>query len=175
MTDIRTWAARAAIVVAGMCLWAQTASAAPEAAEESASAGSVPFALAVVPSWEAPSQDWDVVGMRLSLLFGRHRNVSVLDVGLLAGITDCDMYGITAAGIWNSVGGTCVGLQVASVGFAHTFKGLQVGIVNRTDGLTGVQVGVVNYAEQSEGIQLGLVNVMPDGRYPVMPIFNIGF
>ena len=26
-----------------------------------------------------------------------------------------------------------------------------------------------------EGIQLGLVNIMPDGRYPVMPIFNIGF
>jgi len=36
-------------------------------------------------------------------------------------------------------------------------------------------VGVVNYAEQSEGVQLGLVNIMPDGRYPVMPVFNLGF
>ena len=53
----------------------------------------------------------------------------------------------------------------------NTRDGMGLQLLQRT----GVQVGIVNYAEQSEGIQLGLVNIMPEGRYPVMPIFNLGF
>ena len=206
MTDIRIWAARAAGGLAGMCLWTQTAAGTPEPMNP-AERGAVPFALAVVPALETPGPDRDVVGLRINLLAGRHRNVSFLDVGLLADIVDMEAYGVTAAGLWNSTGsahgalqaagavnicygdcygaqlagahsrteGTCVGLQSAAVCHAQAFKGLQIGFINRAGELSGVQVGVVNYAEQSEGIQFGLVNVMPDGRYPVMPIFNIGF
>ena len=194
--------ARAALGVAGLCLLPRPAAAAPETAQSA-----VPVAVAVVPSLEAPGPERDVVGLRLNLLAGRHRNVSFLDVGLLADIVDREGYGVTLAGLWNSTGsargalqvagavnlclgdcygvqvagahsrteGTAIGLQAAAICFAQSFRGLQVGFVNRTSDLSGVQLGVINFAEQSEGIQFGLVNVMPDGRYPVMPIFNIGF
>ena len=86
-----------------------------------------------------------------------------------------DCYGAQLAGFHSRSEGTFVGLQSGAVCAAGTLKGLQIGLVNRTSNSLGVQVGVVNYAEQSEGIQFGLVNIMPDGMYPVMPIFNLGF
>jgi hypothetical protein len=86
-----------------------------------------------------------------------------------------DCYGAQTAGVHSRTEGTFMGLQLAAVCSANVLKGLQVGLFNRTSNSSGVQVGVVNYAEQSEGIQLGLVNIMPDGRYPVMPVFNLGF
>ena len=86
-----------------------------------------------------------------------------------------DCYGLQLAGLHSRTDGTFIGLQLAAVCSANVFKGLQMGLANRTSNSSGVQIGVVNYAEQSEGIQLGLVNVMPDGRYPVMPLFNIAF
>ena len=86
-----------------------------------------------------------------------------------------DCYGVQMAGLYSRTDDTFVGLQLAAVCSADVLKGLQMGLVNRTSNSSSVQVGVVNYAEQSDGIQIGLVNVMPDGRYPVMPIFKSGF
>jgi len=86
-----------------------------------------------------------------------------------------DCYGVQMAGLYSRTDDTFVGLQLAAVCSADVLKGLQMGLVNRTSNSSSVQVGVVNYAEQSDGIQIGLVNVMPDGRYPVMPVLNIGF
>ena len=86
-----------------------------------------------------------------------------------------DCYGVQLAGLHSRTDETFIGLQLAAVCSAKVLKGLQMGLVNRTSNSSSVQVGIVNYAEQSEGIQIGLVNVMPDGRYPVMPLFNIGF
>ena len=192
-------AAWAAVGMAGLCLFARTAIGATE--------GSWPVAVALVPPIEVPGADQDVVGLRLNLLAGRHRNVAFLDIGTLANIVTREAYGVQVVGLWNSTGsargalqasgcvnrcysdcygvqmagihsrtdGTLMGLQLAAVCSANVLKGLQVGLVNRTSNSSGVQVGIVNHAEQSEGIQIGLVNVMPDGRYPVMPVFNIGF
>lgn len=192
-------AAWAAAGMAGLCLFAWTAAGATE--------GSWPIAVALVPSIEAPGADQDVVGLRLNLLAGRHRNVAFLDIGTLADIVTREAYGVQVAGLWNSTGsargalqaagcvnlcygdcygaqmagahsrteGALMGLQLAAVCSANVLKGLQVGLINRASNSSGVQVGIVNHAEQSEGIQLGLVNIMPDGRYPVMPLFNIGF
>ena len=86
-----------------------------------------------------------------------------------------DCYGAQMAGAHSRTEGTFMGLQLAAVCSANVLKGLQVGLFNRASDSSGVQIGIVNHAEQSEGIQLGLVNIMPDGRYPVMPVFNIGF
>jgi len=86
-----------------------------------------------------------------------------------------DCYGLQAAGFHSRTEGTFIGLQLAAVCSANVLKGLQIGLANRTSNSSGVQIGVVNYAEQSEGIQIGLVNVMSDGRYPVLPVFNVGF
>ena len=192
-------AAWAAAGMAGLCLCAGTAAGATES--------SWPVAVALVPSIEAPGADQDIVGLRLNLLAGRHRNVAFLDIGVLADIVTREAYGAQVAGLWNSTGsargalqaagcvnrcygdcygaqmagvhsrteGTFMGFQMAAVCSAKVLKGLQMGLVNRTSNSSGVQVGIVNYAEQSEGIQLGLVNIIPDGRSPVMPLFNIGF
>ena len=86
-----------------------------------------------------------------------------------------DCYGAQLAGIHSRTDETFIGLQLAAVCSAKVLKGLQMGLINRTDNSSGVQIGIVNYAEQSEGIQFGLVNIMHEGRYPVMPLFNIGF
>ena len=193
---IAAWVAAGMV---GLCLFARTAVGATE--------GSWPIAIAIAPSFEVPSADQDVVGLRLNLLAARHRNVTFLDIGTLAGMVTREAYGVQIVGLWNSTGsargalqsagfvnlcygdcygaqtagvhsrteGTFMGLQMAAVCSANDLKGLQVGLFNRTSNSSGVQVGVVNYAEQSEGIQLGLVNIMPDGRYPVMPVFNLGF
>lgn len=193
---VATWVAAGMVA---LCLFARTAAGATE--------GSWPVAVALVPPIESPDADQDVVGLRLNLLAGRHRNVTFLDVGTLADIVTSQAYGVQVAGLWNSTGsargalqaagfvnlcygdcygaqtagahsrteGTFMGLQLAAVCSAKVLKGLQVGLINQTSNSSGVQVGVINYAEQSEGIQFGLVNVMPDGRYPVMLAFNIGF
>ena len=185
--------------MAGLCLFARNAAGATE--------DSLPVAVAVVPSLEAPGAERDIVGLRLNLLAGRHMNVAFLDVGTLADIVTREAYGLQIAGLWNSTGsargvlqaagcvnlcygdcygaqaagihsrseGTLMGFQMAAVCSAKVLKGLQVGLINRTGNSSGVQFGIVNYAEHSDGIQFGLVNVMPDGRYPVMPVFNIGF
>jgi len=192
-------AAWVAAGMVGLCLFARTAVGATEV--------SWPVAVALVPTIEAPGADQDVVGLRLNLLAGRHRNMAFLDIGTLVDIVTREAYGVQVAGLWNSTGsargalqtagfvnlcygdcygaqtagvhsrteGTFMGFQMAAVCSANVLKGLQVGLINRTSNSSGLQVGVVNYAEQSEGIQLGLVNIMPDGRYPVMPVFNLGF
>ena len=201
MKACRAFAARAALGLIGLCLMARPAAAAD------ATGAPFPVALAVVPSLEAPGPDRDIVGLRLNLLAGLHRNVSFLDMGVLADLVEQDSYGVTVAGLWNSTGsargalqaagvinlchgdcyglqaagihsrteGVFIGLQAAALCFAETSKGLQAGAINRTGTLEGVQVGLSKFAERSTGIQLGLVNVMPDGRYPVMPVFNLGF
>ena len=74
MAEIRFGAAHAAAVMAGMLLFAHAAAGAPETVGTTGR-GAVPFALAVAPTLEAPGPDRDVVGVRLNLLAGRHRNV----------------------------------------------------------------------------------------------------
>ena len=55
-------------------------------------------------------------------------------------------------------------------------NGVQLGFFNSAKTLHGIQIGAINFAEDgSDGIQIGVVNVMNDGRFPVMPIFNMGF
>ena len=72
---IAAWVAAGMV---GLCLFARTAVGATE--------GSWPIAIAIAPSFEVPSADQDVVGLRLNLLAARHRNVTFLDIGTLAGM-----------------------------------------------------------------------------------------
>ena len=105
-----------------------------------------PFALGLATPLELPGANWDVVGLRLDLLWGRHANATGFQFGTLANVIDRQM------------------------------TGLQLGFVNSAKTLHGIQIGAINFAEDgSDGIQIGVVNVMNDGRFPVMPIFNMGF
>ena len=143
-----------------------------------------PIAVGIVPPVQFPSDDFTITGLRLSLLYGHHRNVYGLDVGALGNITDQAFTGLAVSGLFNKTGGqtTILGLQLAGVANINTNKvnayGLQVALVNYqsadsdivglqlgagnhapfTD-VFGVQAGLYNRAKEVYGLQLGVVNI----------------
>lgn len=144
-----------------------------------------PVSVAIAPPIQFPPSDFNVTGVRASLLWGNHRSVYGIDVGLLGNITEQTFTGIAVAGGFNKTGGTTtiLGLQLAgganintnkttvvgvqaAIGVnyntaAATVTGLQFALVNLspfTD-IYGFQVGMYNKAKEVYGIQLGLVNI----------------
>lgn len=142
------------------------------------SEGMLPLAIGIIPPLQMPPETWDIVGIRLNLLVGRHNNVTILDIGTLANLSLGKMQGIEVAGIWNQVYqdlmgiqvsgianrvyGDLTGLQIAGIanynGAADT-TGLQIASVNVNQGeTTGVQIGIYNQVESMSGVQIGLFN-----------------
>lgn len=144
-----------------------------------------PLSYGIMPPVQFPSEDFAVTGLRLSLLYGHHRNVYGLDVGVLGNTTDQSFSGIAVSGLFNNTRGntTVLGLQFADVTNINTGKtsvygvqaalgmnyqsadsdvvGLQVAIANHapfTD-IFGFQAGLYNRAKEVYGFQLGLVNI----------------
>jgi hypothetical protein len=144
-----------------------------------------PVSVAIAPPIQFPPGDFNVTGVRASLLWGKHRSVYGIDVGLLGNITEQTFTGIAVAGGFNKTGGdtTITGLQLAGganintnkttiVGLqaalgmnyntgASTIAGVQLALVNMsafTD-IYGVQAGLYNKAKDVYGLQLGLINV----------------
>ena len=72
-----------------------------------------PFALSFAPKFEAPSESWDVVFLRLNLLVGSHRAVYALDLGGIGNFADYKMDGIGIAGLFNSAGESDGAIHVA--------------------------------------------------------------
>lgn len=150
-----------------------------------ATAAVSPVSVSIVPPIQFPPGDFNVTGIRASALWGKHRSVYGIDVGLLGNFTEQTFTGVALAGGFNKTGGnttitgfqvagganvntsktTVVGLQLA-LGMnyntaAATVSGLQLAAVNIspfTD-IYGFQVGLYNKAKEVYGIQLGLVNV----------------
>ena len=152
-----------------------------------------PFALSFAPKFEAPSESWDVVFLRLNLLVGSHRAVYALDIGGLGNFADYKMDGIGVAGLFNSVGESDGAIHVAGLfnfaafdfagcqisgiysGTEGTHRGLQIGIGNFAGSLIGAQIGVVNYAERLKGVQIGLLNFNGSSPVAFLPIANAAF
>lgn len=144
-----------------------------------------PLSVGIVPPIQFPPEDFSITGARLSLLWGQHRDVYGIDVGLLGNITNQDFVGLGVAGGFNATYGTTkiLGLQLAGIGNFNTSKtsvyglqvalftnynsaeseiyGLQLSAVNMSEftTITGAQVGVYNRAKVVRGFQIGLVNV----------------
>lgn len=155
--------------------------------------GTMPFAFAIAPAIEAPSQEWDVAVVRLSLLAGRHRAMYGLDLGILGNITDYEMNGLALGGLFNSVGESTGAVQIALlVNFAAfdfsgcqiaalysategTMTGLQLGAANYAGKLSGIQFGLYNFAETLNGLQIGVINLNKSSSVQFMPILNFGF
>ncbi len=142
------------------------------------SEGMLPLAIGILPPLQMPPETWDVVGIRLNLLAGRHNNVAVIDIGTLANLALGEVIGIEVAGLWNQVNqdlmgiqisgianrvyGDLTGLQIAGIanynGAADT-TGLQIAPVNVNQGeTTGVQIGIYNQVQFMSGLQIGLFN-----------------
>ncbi len=145
-----------------------------------------PLSVGVVPPVQFPPNDFSITGFRASVIYGRHRDIYGLDLGLIGNITDQDFVGIGASGIFNITHGstTILGLQVAGATNINTNKtniyglqlalgmnvntaaakvaGLQVAALANLSGHTniyGAQIALYNKAQSVYGFQIGLVNV----------------
>ncbi len=144
-----------------------------------------PVSVSIVPPLQFPPEDFSVTGVRGSLLWGRHRDLYGIDLGILGNITEQTFVGVGISGIFNYTKGstTILGLQLAGLGnyntnktnvfglqaalgmnyntAASTITGVQLSLVNMSEFTTiyGLQVGVYNTALEVYGIQIGLVNV----------------
>lgn len=146
-----------------------------------------PVSVSIVPPIQFPPADFSVTGFRLSLLWGHHRDMYGLDLGLIGNMTDQDFTGIGLSGIFNITHGTttAIGAQLAGLMNLNTNKthvyglqgaiglnendaessvvGLQLAaLANLADHTTiwGAQVALYNKAYAVYGFQIGLVNVV---------------
>lgn len=148
-----------------------------------------PFMLSFVTPLQAPPRDWDVLGLRVSLVYGECRTIRGLDLGtvghatghsqgiqlaLAANLVGKDGLGFQAAPA-NYVKGEFRGLQIGAANYAETGNAIQVGIFNGSRALRGLQVGLINVTDTLMGVQVGLVNVIRDNDVPFLPIVNAYF
>lgn len=113
-----------------------------------------PLSLGILAPVQLPWGDWDVKGLRVSLLYGRCADLTGLDIG-----------------VWNTVDEDLIGWQTGVVNAASRVRGLQIGVINMAVYLKGLQVGLINYAEGARGLQVGLINVITNttpGGFPIV-------
>ena len=132
--------------------------------------------LSLVEGISCPAGDFEIKGLRLNLLTGRHVNVYGLDVGLLANMADAEALGVSVAGVWNSFGRFGGGWALAGAfnRVRTSGTGIQTALgYNSVDAhMTGVQVALVNAATRLNGVQLGGVNVVVRGSGLQAGLFN---
>ncbi len=151
----------------------------------SAFAALSPLSVGIAPPIQFPPSDFSVTGVRMSALWGKHRDMYGVDLGVLGNITEQDFVGIGVGGLFNATHGTTkiIGLQLAGITNVNTNKtdvfGFQIaGIMNYNTAsssvsgvqasllanwsphtnIYGVQMGLYNKAQAVYGLQIGLVN-----------------
>ncbi len=144
-----------------------------------------PLAVSLVPPVQFPPSDFGVTGLRLSVIYGHHRDMYGIDLGLLGNVTDQEAVGIAIAGGANIHQGmtTILGLELAGgVNYAKeklnvlgvqaaglmnfvmaesSVNGFQLSALGNVAPFTtirGAQIGLYNRAKSVYGIQIGLVN-----------------
>ncbi len=151
-----------------------------------ARAAFTPLSIGVAPPLQLPPSDFAVTGARVSLLWGHHRSLYGVDLGLLGNITDLNFAGAAVSGVFNLTHGTTqvLGLQLAGITNINTNKttvlGFQLaGLLNQNTAqssvaglqaalaaniapfttIYGVQAAIYNRAQEVYGLQIGLINV----------------
>ena len=151
----------------------------------------VPVGISIVEEAQFPSAETDLMGFRLCLLYGRHANVSGLDIGVFGCVADGCLFGLQTSGILNSVGSANGALQIAGIAnnCLEDFYGVQLsGIANKSDGsvyggqlstfniakeIGGTQIGVYNKADKVIGVQIGVINWATDMQGVQLGVLNI--
>ena len=132
-------------------------------------AETTPVMVSLVTPVQAPSRQYDVTGLRLSLIYGECQDFTGLDIGVIDN-TRKDFTGLAIGGI-NCVGDRLYGAQAGLVNWNDNGEtawerrsvGAQVGILNYADTFCGLQDGFVNISGASfMGLQSSLVNVAHD-------------
>lgn len=151
-----------------------------------ANAALSPLSLNLIPPVQFPPDDFNVAGLRMSVLWGQHRDVYGIDLGLIGNITEQNFVGIGVSGLFNNTRGQTkiIGLQAAGLANVNSNKtdvygaqltlginsnnatstvtGIQLGLIGNLSGHTtiyGAQIGLYNKAQAVYGLQIGLVNV----------------
>ena len=145
-----------------------------------------PVLLSFVTPLQVPTRDFDVRGLRISLVYGESHNFQGLDIGavgrstgnstgihlaLLATVTEGDARGLQLGSV-SYVKGAFGGLQVGVVNYAVKAGGFQLGAFNGADHISGLQFGLINVTRTMMGVQFGLVNVIQDNDVPFLPLIN---
>jgi hypothetical protein len=87
------------------------------------------------------SENKDVYGFRLNLLYGKNQNLTGIDFGG-----------------YNAVDGIQSGLQFGLFNFSKDARGIDFGLMNYSFALKGIQMGVVNLSEADiSGVQTGII------------------
>ena len=140
-----------------------------------------PVMVSLVTPVQVPTRDYDVGGLRLSLIYGECRDFAGLDIGIAQRAAG-QFTGIAAGGVniadgrfyggqiglvnWSDDSnaewsGRSTGAQVGLLNYAGAFCGLQNGFVNVTSGaFAGLQGGLVNCAGDTYGVQCGAYLVL---------------
>jgi hypothetical protein len=139
-------------------------------------AQSRPIQLALVNPIQLFPESNSIIGIRVSLIYGRNTSVSGIDWGLITHTTSGTSMGVQ----WSFVGLADANFTGWQNGFVNVvkgdFQGLQWGFVNHANYANGLQVGFVNYAQKLKGLQIGFVNIIKQGgQFPVFPIVNWSF
>lgn len=141
-----------------------------------ASAKWTPAMISIVTPVQAPSSEYDVRGLRLSLIYGDCASFTGLDIGII-GHADKSFTGLGIGGAnitderflgghlglvnWNNNALTpwdqrSKGVQFGVFNYAGGFCGLQDGLVNVSDSsFAGLQSAFFNYAKDLQGAQMG--------------------
>jgi len=143
-----------------------------------------PVGGALVAPIQFPPTDFNITGVRLSVIYGRYRQVYGVDLGLVGNITDQRFGGVAVSGIFNYTNGESYffpfqlagainmnvgkayvyGLQLAAVNYNKVeskVMGLQLAPLGNYSAFTkviGIQAGLINSANEVYGLQIGLVN-----------------
>jgi hypothetical protein len=145
-----------------------------------------PLSFGIVPPIQFPSSEYSITGLRISALWGEHRDIYGLDFGVIGNITTQTFVGTAISGLFNITRNstTIVGLQLAGAANINSNKtnvygaqialgvnsntaaasvsGLQIaGLANLSEhtDIYGAQIGLYNRALDVYGLQIGLVNV----------------
>lgn len=151
----------------------------------------VPFGISIVEEAQFPSAEADITGFRLCLPYGRHANVSGLDIGVFGCAVDGCLFGLQTSVIMNSVGSANGALQIGGIAnnCLEDFYGVQLsGIANKADGsvyggqlstfniakeVGGTQIGVYNKADKVLGVQIGVINWATDMQGIQLGVLNV--
>ena len=151
----------------------------------------IPIGISIAEEAQFPDSQTDIMGFRLCLLYGRHANVSGLDIGVFGCVADGGVFGLQTSGILNSVGSANGALQIAGIAnnCLEDFYGAQLsGIANKTDGsvyggqigtfniakeMGGTQIGVYNKADKAFGVQIGVINWATDMQGIQLGVLNV--
>jgi hypothetical protein len=144
-----------------------------------------PLSVGIAPPVQFPPSDFTITGLRVSALWGHHRDLYGVDVGMLGNITDQTFTGLGVSGLFNYTKGTTtiLGLQLAGLTNINTNKtevygvqaalglnsntaasslvGVQLAAANLSPfmDIYGLQAGLYNRAKDVYGFQIGVVNV----------------